>query len=112
VAAAVDAEAHPGDRHLEPEAGMIERRLHIGRQPVELDRPLHQAPDAEQCNEDHHGGERGEPAQHVMRAAADMARRPAVEMQAPARARRRNCAPLATGLTRVGRRQNVARLVR
>jgi hypothetical protein len=48
----------------------------------------------------------------MMRAAADMARRPTVEMQAPTRARRRNCAPLATGLTRVGRRQNVARLVR
>ena len=76
---AIDPEAHPGDRHLEADAGTLERRLDIGRQPVQLDRALHQAPDAEQQHQDDDRRQGADPAQHVMGAAADMPRRPAMQ---------------------------------
>ena len=99
---AVDPEAHPRNRHFEPGPGALERRLDIGGEPIELDRALHQAPDAEQGDQDQHRGERAEPAQEMMCAAPDMARCPVVQQPVAMRPRiggggRRRWLPL-TGL--------------
>ena len=53
--------------------------LNIGHEPIELDRPLHQPPDAAQRDQDRDCGERAEPAQDMMRAAADMPGRAAMQ---------------------------------
>ena len=109
---AVDPETHPRNRHLEPDPGALERRLDIGREPVQFDRALHHPPDAKEGDQDQNGGERGDPAQHVMRAAPDMAHRPVV--QPPAAVRRglrvRDEARLRLGLTGIGGRASVAAL--
>jgi hypothetical protein len=76
---AVDPEAHPRNRHLEPGPGALECRLDIRREPIQLDRTLHHAPYAKESDEDQHRGERPEPAQEVVRAAPDMAHRSMVQ---------------------------------
>jgi len=74
VGRTVEAEAHAGDRHAEA-AGAGEGVLDIGHQPVELDRPLHQLPDAETGKQDQYAGDRAEPDQETVRVAADAQRR-------------------------------------
>ncbi len=48
MGAAVDPETHARNRHFEPDPRAVERRLDIGREPIQLDRALHQPPDAEE----------------------------------------------------------------
>ena len=86
---------------FEPDAGTLERRLDIGRQPVQLDRPLHQAPDAEQQHQDHDRRERADPAQHAMGAATDPAGRPPMQRPpgAPAGCSPRQARPPRAGPT-------------
>jgi hypothetical protein len=43
-ALAIDAEAGPGDRDLQPAAGPVHELLDKGGQPAEFDRPLRQTP--------------------------------------------------------------------
>jgi hypothetical protein len=76
---AVDPEAHPRNRYLEPGSGALERRLDIRREPIQLDWTLHHAPYANERDKDHDRRERPEPAQQVVRAAPDMAHRAVVE---------------------------------
>jgi hypothetical protein len=73
---------------------------------------LHHAPDAEKGDQDQNGGKRGDPAQHVMRAAPDMAHRAAVQFPAAVRRglRVRDEVRLPLGLTGIGGRASVAAL--
>jgi hypothetical protein len=64
---------------------MTHRRFDVGREPVKLDRSLHQAPDAAKGDQDEHSGKGADPTEHMMRAAADMPRRSPVQPKAGTR---------------------------
>ena len=108
--AAVDLQPHPGDRHLEPNARALDRRFDIWGEPVQLDRPFHQPPNAHERGKNQNRDKGARPAEdpvdHGVRAAADPPRRQPVQRKAAARraAQRRErgdarCAPVLTGHT-------------
>ena len=65
----VDGETHSRYGKKEPVTRPAERFLDIGGQTIELDRTLHQAPQAERDDEDQSSRERAEPYEAAMRAA-------------------------------------------
>ena len=65
----INGEAHSRYGKKEPVTRPAERFLDIGGQTIELDRTLHQAPQAERDDEDQSSRERAEPYEAAMRAA-------------------------------------------
>lgn len=68
----VDRDANPRHRDPKPGARALEGLLYIRNEPVELDRPLHQAPDAHTGDKDQHRGNAAEPDQNAVRVMPDM----------------------------------------
>src|SRR5947207_8909947 len=97
----IEAELDAGDRHLETDARPLESRLEVRREPVQRDRPVHQAPEHKPDEQDQDGGKGGKPSEEMMRPPPN----------APGRALMHDPAPTPPPvLTGFGRRASVARV--
>src|SRR5207237_8735476 len=79
----IAAELDAGDRHLKTDARPFESRLEVRREPVQRDRPVHQAPEHKADEQDQDGGKGAEPSQEMVRPPPDAPGRALMHDPAP-----------------------------